>query len=96
MQLISICIPVFNKYNFTKSCLNDLFRLPENQVQIIVVDNASTDSTQIELQKITKSNFKYIKKSRKIMVLDVPATKLFIKQHIIQVILYVFLIMIFA
>jgi GT2 family glycosyltransferase len=42
---LSIVIPVFNKWNFTKSCLNDLMQLPEDH-EIIVVDNGSSDETQ--------------------------------------------------
>jgi len=58
--VLSIVIPVFNKYNFTKSCLNDLFKLPLDH-EIIVVDNASSDETQEELLKITNPNFVYIR-----------------------------------
>ena len=61
MYLITICIPVFNKINFTLSCLKDLFRQSEKEVEVIVVDNASTDNTQAEMQKIESSNFRYIR-----------------------------------
>jgi GT2 family glycosyltransferase len=44
-KVLSIVIPVYNKYNFTKSCLNDLFHLPTDH-EIIVIDNCSTDETQ--------------------------------------------------
>lgn len=54
---MSIVIPVFNKWNFTKACLNDLFKLKDNQ--IIVVDNGSSDETQLELSKIQTANFTY-------------------------------------
>jgi GT2 family glycosyltransferase len=47
-KILSICIPVFNKFNFTKSCLKDLEKLP-NDHEIIVVDNGSTDETQSNL-----------------------------------------------
>lgn len=57
---ISIVIPIFNKYQFTKACLNDLFKLPEDN-EIIIVDNASTDESYVELSKINKTNFVYIK-----------------------------------
>jgi GT2 family glycosyltransferase len=56
----SICIPVFNKLAFTKACLTDLFRLPN--VEIIVVDNGSTDNTQAELSKLTNPNLHYIRR----------------------------------
>jgi len=60
---LSICIPVFNNYNLTKSCLQDLSFLP-NDVEVIVCDNASTDDT-INLLDLPKNqlpvNFKYIR-----------------------------------
>jgi GT2 family glycosyltransferase len=46
---LSIAICVFNKFNFTKTCLNDLSHLP-NDHQVIVVDNGSSDETQSQLQ----------------------------------------------
>lgn len=48
-KVLSIVIPVFNKFNFTKSCLNDLSKLPDDH-QIIVIDNASSDETQSQLE----------------------------------------------
>lgn len=47
-KILSIVIPVYNKYNFTKSCINDLLHLPEDH-EIIVVDNGSSDETQQSL-----------------------------------------------
>lgn len=58
---LSIIIPVFNKYAFTKSCLQDLFKLPIDTHEIIVFDNGSTDETHKELSIITQSNFKYVR-----------------------------------
>lgn len=47
---VSIVIPVFNKWNFTKSCLKDLSQLDDKH-QIIIIDNASSDETLIECPK---------------------------------------------
>jgi len=55
-KVLSIIIPVFNKYNFTKACLQDLAKLPEDH-QIIVVDNGSSDETQRELEKNKKITY---------------------------------------
>lgn len=49
-KILSIVIPIFNKYNFTKSCLNDLFHLPQDH-EIIIVDNGSSDETHSALDK---------------------------------------------
>lgn len=61
---LSICIPVFNKFNFTKACIDDLKNLPTNH-EIIVVDNGSSDQTQAELEKLLNNelniNFTYIR-----------------------------------
>jgi GT2 family glycosyltransferase/SAM-dependent methyltransferase len=43
--LLSIVTPVFNKWNFTKSYISDLSKLDPSVVEIIIVDNASTDET---------------------------------------------------
>lgn len=48
-KILSIVIPVYNKYNFTKSCLNDLSHLPSDH-EIIIIDNGSIDETQKELE----------------------------------------------
>lgn len=53
---LSIVIPVFNKWNFTKSCLNDLSKLP-NDHEIVIVDNASTDETNKELSGSTEITY---------------------------------------
>jgi len=59
--VLSIIIPVFNKFAFTKSCLNDLSKLPDNH-EIIVFDNGSTDETKKELEQWSlHPNFKYIR-----------------------------------
>lgn len=42
--ILSIVIPVYNNCNFTKGCLEDLIKLPDDH-EIIVVNNASTDNT---------------------------------------------------
>jgi GT2 family glycosyltransferase len=60
-KMLSIIIICYNKFNFTKSCLNDLFQLPTETHEIIVIDNASSDNTQTELLKINRNNFRYIR-----------------------------------
>jgi len=55
-KILSIIIPVFNKWNFTKSCLNDLSKLA-NDHEIIVIDNGSTDETKSNLLNSKEINY---------------------------------------
>ena len=59
MNKTSIIIPVYNNFAFTKACINDLMKLKSN-VEIIIVDNNSSDETQ-NLDKHFK-DIKIIKK----------------------------------
>jgi GT2 family glycosyltransferase len=42
---LSIIIPVYNNWNFTKTCLKDLAKLPYDH-EVILIDNGSTDTTR--------------------------------------------------
>jgi N-acetylglucosaminyl-diphospho-decaprenol L-rhamnosyltransferase len=42
---ISIVIPVFNQFNYTKLCLDSLRKFTDSSVEIIVINNASSDET---------------------------------------------------
>lgn len=55
-KVLSIAIPCYNKWNFTKACLTDLSKLPSDH-EIIVVDNGSTDETQAQLQESKEINY---------------------------------------
>jgi GT2 family glycosyltransferase len=63
---LSIIIPVYNNWNFTKSCLKDLSKLP-NDHEVIVIDNGSTDATYLELSEYSnvdrQKNLLYIRKN---------------------------------
>lgn len=53
---LNIIVPVFNKWAFTKSCLNDLSKLNNNN-SIIIIDNGSTDETQSQLENSTEITY---------------------------------------
>jgi len=66
---LSIIIPVFNNWNFTKAILKDLSELPDDH-EVIVIDNGSTDDTELMLTTmwfdgvggpILPGGFRYIK-----------------------------------
>lgn len=59
--ILSIIVPVFNKWAFTKSCLEDLSKLPQNH-EIIILNNG-TDETDSEIKQFQQKmpNLVYIK-----------------------------------
>lgn len=59
MYKLSIVIPVFNKVNFTRSCLRDLSKLP-NDHEIIVVNNGSKDETESALLSFGSNNKNFL------------------------------------
>ena len=59
---LSICIPTYNRLNYIKLCLESIFDARkgyEDEVEIIVSNNASTDSTDDYLKSIKEKNFRY-------------------------------------
>lgn len=55
--LVSIVIPVFNNLHYTKQCLESIARAPARaSLEVIVVDNNSTDGTSQWLAKIAAEN----------------------------------------
>ena len=59
---ISIVIPAYNAIAYTKECLDKVYTIgSKHTFEIIVVDNASDDETQDEMEKETleRSNFSY-------------------------------------
>lgn len=61
MRALSIVVPVFNKYKFTKSCIDDLTKLPSTH-EIIIVDDCSTDETREQLEG--SKEIKYIRNDK--------------------------------
>ena len=61
--MISIIIPVFNKFSWTKFVINELSKLQVSP-EIIIIDNASSDQTQQELSVIQRPHFHYIRNSQ--------------------------------
>ncbi|ROL58467.1 glycosyltransferase family 2 protein [Bacteroidetes/Chlorobi group bacterium Naka2016] len=49
---ISIVIPVHNNWEITQKCIEDLYKNSSSKFEIIIVDNNSSDGTQIQLQNL--------------------------------------------
>ena len=51
---VSIVIPVLNKLHFTKQCLADIFSTAYDDLEIIVIDNGSSDGTNEFIRNLSK------------------------------------------
>lgn len=54
MDLLSICIPTYNRKERLKELLNKICCYNKNNIKIIVIDNASTDGTEKMMQSFSK------------------------------------------
>ncbi len=53
-ELVSIVIPVYNHFDYTKQCLDSIIEFTGCEYEIIVVDNGSTDGTPEKLKSYEK------------------------------------------
>lgn len=55
--LLSFCIPSYNRVERVKALVCNLLSLPDSDIQVVVLDNGSTDKTSEVLAKIDDSRF---------------------------------------
>ncbi|MBV5331472.1 glycosyltransferase family 2 protein, partial [bacterium] len=55
---LSFCIPSYNRLVRVRELVDSLLSLPDTDIEVIVLDNASTDGTYEQLKKITDPRFK--------------------------------------
>lgn len=58
MKKVSVIIPVYNKSDYLDICLNSVFSSSEDNLEIICVDDCSTDNSYEKLLKYNASNSK--------------------------------------
>lgn len=65
--LVSVCIPTYNGYPFLEYTLDSLFNQTYENIEIVVIDNASTDDTNLLINKYkNNNNFKYLRNKKNI------------------------------
>ena len=60
MKKVSIIIPAFNNSELTIKCLNSIFSQTYQNIEIIVVNDGSTDDTEYKLKAWLAFSFKVI------------------------------------
>ena len=61
--LISVNITTFNRCSMLMECLASVFRQSYPNLEIVIVDDCSSDSTEIEIAKLLDSRIKYYRNS---------------------------------
>lgn len=61
--VLSICIPSYNRSQHVFTLVSELLRYPGYELEVIVLDNCSTDGTENLLRTINDKRFSYIKNS---------------------------------
>lgn len=63
--LVSICIPAYNAAHFIYDCINSLINQSYQNIEIIIVDDGSTDSTLAVIKGFTDFRLKLIEQENK-------------------------------
>lgn len=72
-DLVSVCIPNFNKKDFIKDCLDSVIFQSYPKLEIIIVDDCSTDGSRLEINSfINKINNLGIKLDRTFRIISLP------------------------
>jgi glycosyltransferase involved in cell wall biosynthesis len=59
--LVSVCIPVYNGSNFILDCIESILSQSYTNIELLIVDNCSTDSTPEIIKKVKDDRIRYVK-----------------------------------
>lgn len=60
---VSIIVPVYNAENYITDCLNSILNQSYSNIELIIINDGSTDSSETIIKQISDPRIKYIKQS---------------------------------
>ena len=63
---VSVCIPVFNGERFILDCINSVLKQSYGNLELVVIDNCSNDTTPDIVKKVKDKRLRYIKNDENI------------------------------
>jgi len=64
--LVSVCIPVFNGENYLLESINSALQQDYSNFEVLIMDNCSTDSTELIASKINDNRIRYVRNNNNI------------------------------
>lgn len=64
--IISFCIPTYNRVGKVFELVSNILKHEGSDIEVLVLDNCSTDGTKVLLEKIQDSRFKFIQNEKNI------------------------------
>lgn len=58
--MVSIVMPVYNVELYIEECLKSIFNQTYNDIQLIIVNDGSTDKTELIIKKFEKQGYKFV------------------------------------
>ncbi len=71
MKLISVIVPVYNGEKHIQICVDQVLKQTYNNIEIIIVNDGSTDNTKLILEEISKKDSRIKVINKKILVLAI-------------------------
>lgn len=62
LPLISVCIPTYNRAGYISDCIRSVLDQADGRIEILVVDDGSTDDTEAIVQGLGRPEVRYIRK----------------------------------